>query len=309
MENRKKQLHPFMEQYIDTLQYERKLSHNTILSYENDLYEYWHFLDKEHAECKKKSYRNPLTVTKEEIESFLKVESQKSATTRAHYFTVIQSFYSFCLEEGYSKINPCETIYMPKLPQKIPVFLSYEEVEKLLNMPLKTIYDYRTKAMLELLYATGMRISELLSLTFSNIDFSECYVKVEGKGSKERIIPLNNASIQSLKIYLEEYRKDLIKHGKQYDQLFLNNRGTPITRQGFFKLLKNLCVSLGIEKEISPHILRHSFATHLLDNGADLRVIQELLGHSSITTTQIYTHVSKEHKKEEYMACFPREKE
>ena len=208
--NRKKQLHPYMKQYIDTLQYERKLSHNTILSYENDLYKYWHFLDKAHAESKKESYMDPLGVTKEQIEAFLRLSVQKSATTRAHYFTVIQSFYSFCLEEGYSKINPCEAIYMPKLPKKIPVFLSYEEVEKLLNMPLKTIYDYRTKAMLELLYATGMRISELLSLTFTNIDFVECYVKVEGKGSKERIIPLNNASIESLKIYIENYRQYLI---------------------------------------------------------------------------------------------------
>ncbi len=282
-------LNPVMQKYIDSLKYERKLSDNTILSYQNDLFSF-----------QKYSKKDPLKVTKEDIEAFIKARCDDAVTTRAHLFTVLNNFYSFCLEEELRNDNPCEGIHMPKIPERIPVYLTYEEVDTLLNMPLKTVYDYRTKAMLELLYATGMRISELLSLKPSNLNLEDNVIRVEGKGSKERVIPINDTSKYYLTLYLNDYRKLLIKPSKNYDELFLNNRGTPITRQGLFKLLKALCKSVGIEKEVSPHILRHSFATHLLNNGADLRVIQELLGHSSISTTQIYTHVSKEHLKEEY---------
>ncbi len=288
----------YMQKYIDTLQYERKLSKNTILSYQDNLKTFWEYI----------APKDPLKVTKEDIEKFLKFEQEKKVTTKAHYFTVLQNFYLFCLEEGYTKINPCETIHMPKLPDKLPNYLTYEEVDRLLDMPLKTDYDYRTKAMLELLYATGMRVSELLSLRFSNIDLENTIVRVEGKGSKERIIPFNDTSKKYLELYLNFYRPKLIKPGKNYEELFLNNRGTPMTRQGLFKLLKQLCKELGIKKNVSPHILRHSFATHLLNAGADLRVIQEFLGHSSISTTQIYTHVSKEHIKAEYTESHPRSK-
>ena len=288
----------YMQKYIDTLQYERKLSKNTILSYQDNLKTFWEYI----------APKDPLKVTKEDIEKFLKFEQEKKVTTKAHYFTVLQNFYLFCLEEGYTKINPCETIHMPKLPDKLPNYLTYEEVDRLLDMPLKTDYDYRTKAMLELLYATGMRVSELLSLRFSNIDLENTIVRVEGKGSKERIIPFNDTSKKYLELYLNFYRPKLIKPGKNYEELFLNNRGTPMTRQGLFKLLKQLCKELGIKKNVSPHILRHSFATHLLNAGADLRVIQEFLGHSSISTTQIYTHVSKQHIKTEYTESHPRSK-
>ena len=288
----------YMQKYIDTLQYERKLSKNTILSYQDNIKTFWEYI----------APKDPLKVTKEDIEKFLKFEQEKKVTTKAHYFTVLQNFYLFCLEEGYTKINPCETIHMPKLPYKLPNYLTYEEVDRLLDMPLKTDYDYRTKAMLELLYATGMRVSELLSLRFSNIDLENTIVRVEGKGSKERIIPFNDTSKKYLELYLNFYRPKLIKPGKNYEELFLNNRGTPMTRQGLFKLLKQLCKELGIKKNVSPHILRHSFATHLLNAGADLRVIQEFLGHSSISTTQIYTHVSKEHIKTEYIESHPRSK-
>ena len=280
-----------VKKYLDSLEFEKKLSKNTIKSYQNDLDEFSNTIKKE-----------LLSLTKEDILSFLEKLTQegKSATTKAHYFTVIQSFYNFYLEEGVISKNPCENLKSPKIPKKIPKYLTYEEVDKLLNMPLNTIYDYRTKAMLELLYATGMRISELLSLRHTNINFENDSVLVEGKGGKERIIPFNETTKYYLKLYLEDYRPSLIKHHKDYEELFLNNRGTPMTRQGMFKLLKQTAIKASIQKEISPHILRHSFATHLLNNGADLRVIQELLGHSDISTTQIYTHVSKEHIKKEY---------
>ena len=287
-----------MQKYIDTLQYERKLSKNTILSYQDNLKTFWEYI----------APKDPLQINKEDIEKFLKFEQEKKVTTKAHYFTVLQNFYLFCLEEGFITQNPCETIHLPKLPDKLPNYLTYEEVDRLLDMPLKTDYDYRTKAMLELLYATGMRVSELLSLRFSNIDLENTLVRVEGKGSKERIIPFNDTSKKYLELYLNSYRPKLVKQGKNYEELFLNNRGTPMTRQGLFKLIKQVCKELGIQKNVSPHILRHSFATHLLNAGADLRVIQEFLGHSSISTTQIYTHVSKEHIKSEYMESHPRSK-
>ena len=279
-------------QFLDSLKYERKLSKNTIDSYQNDLEEFFSKISK-----------SPKEVTKKDIETFLSFLDQtgKKETTKAHYYSVLNRFYLFCLDLNYVSINPCDGLHSPKLPKKIPKYLSYEEVDLLLNMPLKTVYDYRTKAMLELLYATGMRISELISLRYANLFLDEDYLVVEGKGGKERMIPFNDISKYYLTLYLEEYRPLLIKHHKDYEELFLNNRGTPITRQGMYKILKNLACDAGIQKEISPHILRHSFATHLLKNGTDLRVIQELLGHSSISTTQIYTHVSKEHMKQEYL--------
>jgi len=284
--------------YLDYLQYERKLSANTIASYRNDLHQFWHILQQP----------NVYTITEDDIKSFFKSIDEANVTTKAHYLTVIQSFYLFSIENNFTSYNPCERFKMPKLPQKIPNYLTYEEVDKLLNIPLCTVYDYRTKAMLELLYATGMRVSELLSLRFTNVDFQNDMVIVEGKGSKTRMVPFNETSEYYLKLYLNDYRSELVKKGKNYEELFLNNRGTPMTRQGFFKLLKKLCISQNIKKEISPHVLRHSFATHLLNAGADLRVIQELLGHSDISTTQIYTHVSKEHAKEEYQKAAIRDK-
>ena len=287
-----------IKKYLHSLQYERKLSKNTVNSYEENLYLFQEFLKQ----------KDLFQVTKEDILAFLKQENHKAATTKAHYFTVIQNFYLFCVEEGLTKENPCETIHMPKLPEKLPNYLTYEEVDRLLNMPLYTPYDYRTKAMLELLYATGMRVSELLSSRFTNVDLENFLVRVEGKGSKERVIPFNETSKEYLEKYIYTYRPLLIKNGKNYEELFLNNRGTPLTRQGLFKLLKTLCQKASITKNVSPHILRHSFATHLLDAGADLRVIQEFLGHENISTTQIYTHVSKEHVKKEYLEAHPRSK-
>ena len=293
----KKEYPEEIKKYLNTLQYERKLSPNTIKSYEENLEIFLDFI-------KGKSI---FEIKQNDIEEFLG-KQEKTETTKAHYLSVLNSFYLFCIYEGYTNYNPCEGIPMPRLIKKIPEYLTYEEVDKLLNIPLNTAYDYRTKAMLELLYATGMRISELLSLRYTNVDFDNDFVRVEGKGSKERIIPFNETSKKYLQLYLNQYRPVLVKKGKNYQELFLNNRGTPISRQGFFKILKNLCITTGISKQISPHVLRHSFATHLLNGGADLRVIQELLGHSDISTTQIYTHVSKEREKEEYLSSHPRSK-
>ena len=197
------------------------------------------------------------------------------------------------------KKSPCENIKSPKIEKSLPKYLTFDEVDKLLDIELYKPIDYRNKAMLELLYATGMRISELLNLTLSNVNIDDASVKVMGKGSKERLIPMGDITIKYLNMYINEYR-NLILDGKTSEYLFINYNGNRMSRQGFFKILKELADRANIEKDISPHILRHSFATHLLNNGADLRVIQELLGHENISTTEIYSHVSNEKVKEDY---------
>ncbi len=287
--------------YLNHLKYEKKLSNNTIISYQKELEEFLNFFNK----------KDILKLNEEDINRFLKyLDNDKKVMdlTKAHYITVINNFYLFCLQEEYICNNPCESIWQPKIAKKLPQVLSYEEVDKLLDININNAYNARTKAMLELLYATGIRVSELISLKFNHIDLFNDIIKVEGKGSKERIVPINQTAKKYLEIYLNNYRSLLIKKGKSCDYLFLNNLGLGISRQGFFKLLKQRAQEVNIKKDISPHTLRHSFATHLLSNGADLRVIQELLGHSDISTTQIYTHLTNEQLKKEYNNAHPRAK-
>lgn len=274
--------------YLDYLKYERKLSDNTYMSYKDNLYKFYKAIPN----------KNLLTISTNEIRDFL-YNSGVSARTRAHYLTVINSFYQYLINNNLRKDNPVETIKLPKLAKKLPNFLTVEEVDKLLNItPTKPI-DYRNIAMLETLYASGLRVSELVNLKISNIDFNECILRIYGKGKKERIVPINDTSKSALENYLHHYRDYLLK-GKTSEYVFINNFGNVISRQGFFKILKKICEENGINKTVSPHTLRHSFATHLLNNGADLRVIQELLGHSNLTTTQIYSHISNKKVYEDY---------
>lgn len=280
-----------MRLYLNYLQFERKLSKNTILSYENDLKIFSKFLEKRGS--------TDISCKCADIETFLKSIHEKNPRTRAHSLTVLKSYYQFLVEEEKILKNPCDEISSPSIPQKLPNYLTIEEVDQLFDIDLNTPYDYRNKAMLELLYATGMRISELITLRIQDVDFSSDFVHVLGKGDKDRIIPINNSAHVSLYQYYQEYRPLLLKN-RECEYLFINNRMKGISRQGFFKILKALCIQKGIKKEVSPHVLRHSFATHLLNNGADLRIVQELLGHADISTTQIYTHISDEKKKRDY---------
>lgn len=281
--------------YLNSLKYERKLSINTIESYTSNLKKYVSFIAKD-----------PISATSDDVLKYLKSEYVMKDTTIAHYFTAIHNYYRFLVENNYLKENPCESLYMPKVSTNIPKFLTYEEVDRLLDVPLNTPYDYRTKAMFELLYATGIRISELINLRFSNLDLNNDLIRVEGKGSKERVVPINETSKKYLLLYLNDYRNLLIKPNKINDYIFLNNLGTKISRVGVFKLIKSEAIRANIKKDVSPHVFRHSFATHLLNNGANLRVIQELLGHSSISTTQVYTHVTDSHLRSEYNDTHPR---
>ena len=285
-----------IDKYIDYLKYERKLSSNTISSYYDNLKKFYlHFENK-----------NILNLSTDEIRDFL-YDDKVLARTRAHYLTVLNSFYNYLISENIINYNPTETIKLPKLAKKLPEFLTIEEVDKLLNINPVKIYDYRNIAMLETLYATGVRVSELCNIKLSDINYDDCTIKIFGKGKKERIVPINESSYNALIDYINNYRPFLLK-SKTSEFVFINNFGNPISRVGFFKILKKLCSDAGIQKDVSPHTLRHSFATHLLNNGANLRVIQQLLGHSNITTTQIYSHLSNESLKNDYK-FHPRNKE
>lgn len=280
------QLREYVELYLNT---EYNTSKNTRASYAYDL--------KEFAEFYKG--RNLCYLKKEDIQEYLRKNTKIKAKTKAHYLTTINNFYQYLVSNHYIQNNPCEGIKMPKIEKKLPEYLSIEEVDDLLNITCSTIYEIRNKAMLELLYATGIRISELCSLTMSNLFLEDGFIKVMGKGSKERIVPVHEIAIDTLKNYLSYARDDLLG-SKDSEYVFISSRHTRITRQAFFKFLKRLCEEKGIKKNISPHTIRHSFATHLLNNGADLRSVQELLGHSDISTTQIYTHLSNEKLISEY---------
>lgn len=288
-----------IEDFIDYIYYERKLSKATMLNYRYDLNKYFRFLKENNLEYDK--------VTKNDVSFYLKLmHDTLNAKSIARSITTLKSFYKYLILMGRIKLNPWETIDNPKVIKKLPNVLTIEEVDDLLDISLLTKFDYRNKAMLELMYSTGLRVSEVCNLTTRDINFNNACVKCIGKGNKERIVPINDYTIYYLKKYLEF--RPLMKCSKENDYLFLNNHGYRLTRQGFEKNLYKILNEKGIDKKITPHMLRHSFATHMINNGADLRSIQILLGHSDITTTAIYTHVSNEKIKKDYEQFHPRSK-
>ena len=280
-----------IKDFINYCIFEKGLSDKTKESYENDLKIYNEFLNKKHI-------TEVEYIKSDHIKDFLKERSNEETTTIAHNLTVIKNFHTYLLKENITKENVSEFIERPKLRKSLPKTLSIEDVDKLLNIELKTPFDYRNKAMLELMYGCGLRVSELISIELNDIDMTNCLIKVFGKGSKEREIPLGEYAIYYLKEYIS--RRELLLKKKPCTKLFLNNHGLGMTRQGFFKNLKEILREKGLNPEVSPHTLRHSFATHLINQGADLRSIQEMLGHSDISTTKIYTKVSDEKVLEDY---------
>ncbi len=273
--------------FLEYLKYERRVSVNTVDSYGENL-------------LLLKNYTNKylISLKKEDIKDFLD-NVEATPRTKAHYLTVFNSFYKYLVFMDKIKSNPCDGIKAPKLEKKLPTYLTNEEIAKLFNIRLTKPVDYRNKAILEVMYATGARISEVINLELNQIDFEECIIRVVGKGKKERIIPLDDVAIDALDNYINNYRPFLIKN-ETCNYVFLNKNGEKISRQMIFKILKNLANKAGITKEISPHTLRHSFASNLLNNGANLRVIQELLGHENLETTEIYSHLQNKKIKDDY---------
>lgn len=269
----------YVEDYLLFLKTEKKLGDNTINSYMLDLEDFFKTFNGSIESC-----------TKKDILAYISTINGLEVSTVNRHISSLKSFFNYLVDESIIKVSPMEEVSSLKKAKKLPKYLSISEVDKLLNIPLNSEFDYRNKAMLELMYATGLRVSELVSIEYSNIDFENSIIRINGKGKKERIIPLGEVASYYLKVYLNDYRSKLLKRNT-YNQVFLNNHGKPITRQGFNYILENIRELTGIEKEITPHVLRHSFATHLLEGGADIRSIQEMLGHENISTTNIYTEV------------------
>lgn len=285
-----------IDEFTDYLLIDKHYSKNTLESYKSDLLRFYDFNKNKKLE----------DIKRDNIKEYLKFLNDNHLNERsiARNISSLKSFYKYLIISNKIKDNPLDSISLPKLGKKLPNTLSEDEINRLLDIKLIDNYSYRNKAMLELMYATGLRVSELVNLKVYDINLEEAIVKTMGKGSKERIIPIGDYALNALKNYIYEYRDTLLKKNLN-DYLFLNNHGKQMTRQGFFKIIKKLATEQGIERDFSPHTLRHSFATHLLDHGADLRIIQELLGHSDVSTTQIYTHVSNEQLEDTFKNYHP----
>ena len=283
------------------LQIERSLSDNSVLAYIRDV--------KKFANYAIPLELSELNIARENISNFL-AEIQKeniSPRSQARIISGIKAFYKYLIIEDYLKVNPTELIESPKIGLKLPDTLSLIEIDKLIAaVDLSTKQGERNRAIIETLYSCGLRVSELTSLQLSNIHFKEGYLKVIGKGDKERLAPIGGRAIKYLTLYINEVRNhQTIKKGHE-DFVFLNNRGAKLTRVMIFLIIQKLTEEIGLKKKISPHTFRHSFATHLIEGGADLRVVQEMLGHESITTTEIYTHLDKEYLRSNIIQFHPR---
>lgn len=286
----------YIDDYSNYLKVDKNYSLNTVESYIRDIR---FFLDYLH--------KNIIDITKKDIEDYiisnLTVYNESSIN---RIIASIKGFFKYLsMYKGF--INVSEDVECLKRKKTLPKYLSVEEVDKLLNIKLENAFDYRNKAILELLYATGLRASELINLNLSNIDLVNMVVNVYGKGSKERIVPISKIAINYLDLYINQYRNMLFVKGKKTnDVLFLNNHGERMTRQGLYKMIGKIAIAQGINKEITPHVLRHSFATHMIEYGADIRSVQELLGHENVITTEVYTHLADNFIKESYKEYFNR---
>lgn len=288
-----------LQVFLDFLSVEKGLSVNTVLSYSRDVQKLFRFFRKEKIHW--------LKAGEEDLIRFIHHQSRAGLSPRsmARVISSLKSFYRFLVLDGILKKNPAVDLSSPKTWLALPKFLTVKEVESLLRQPdEENVRGVRDKAMLELLYATGLRASELVSLKIKDLNLEDGFLLCLGKGGKERLVPIGESAVRAVRKYLDEARSKLLKQSSEF--LFVTQRGRIFTRQGFWKLLKGYARKAGLDLKISPHILRHSFATHLLERGADLRSVQLMLGHSQITTTQIYTHVSRKRLRRVYDKFHPR---
>lgn len=293
---------PFLKNYTHYLRIERGIANNTMQSYLFDLQKLTAYLEEFSVDV------SPITISEEEVKNFVYHLSKKvSARTQARVISGLKSFFQYLLVENYRKDFPMELIETPKLGRKLPDTLSLEEINKLIAaVDLSKEGGERNKAILETLYGCGLRVSELVELKISDLFFDEGFVKVTGKGNKQRFVPMSNFTKKIIQIYQTEIRTHLPIQKGYEDILFLNRRGKKLTRAMVFTVIKQLAEKIGLHKNISPHTFRHSFATHLLENGADLRAIQMMLGHESITTTEVYVHLDRSHLNKVMLQFHPR---
>lgn len=291
-----------LKDYKDYLKIERGLSSNTITNYGLDIEKLIGFLEQHDAK------ESPLEVSRETIQNFVHdVAKQMNPRSQARIISGLKGFFNFLIFEGYRSDNPVDLIETPKIGRKLPDTLSTEEIDELIAaIDLSHPQGERNRAMLETLYGCGLRVSELISLKLSDLFFDEGFIKVTGKGDKQRFVPIGALNMKYLNTYIHEVRVHLAIKKEYLDFVFLNRRGAKLTRAMIFTMVKNLSEKIGLRKNISPHTFRHSFATHLLENGADLRAIQQMLGHESITTTEVYMHVNRQHLTQVLQQFHPR---
>ncbi len=294
-------MNKLIHEFINYLSVERGLALNTLESYGRDLRQYSQYLQAGDDEALDLASRAQI------VDYLLHLQKQGKATaTIARRLAALKAFYQFLVREKYLEKDPTANLESPKLEKRLPKVLTIREVELLLAEPdPSSPAGLRDRAMLELLYATGIRVSELVSLNLPDVNLDMGYIRCTGKGSKERIVPMGSMAIASVREYLDHGRGRLVRD-REEQALFVNHHGRRLTRQGFWKIVKKYAEDAKIDKEITPHTLRHSFATHLLENGADLRSVQEMLGHADISTTQIYTHITRGRLKEVYARTHPR---
>jgi len=288
--------------FINFLRIERNLSKNTIEAYSNDLTRYYYYL-------KDKQILLPTSIDLPIIREYINLLANLGLceTTLSRNISTIKTFHKYLVEENFSEENPTEFLHAPKLPAKLPKILDLDEIEQLLEVIDTTkLKGLRDNAIIETLYSTGIRVSELISLKMPDIFLEQNVIRVFGKGMKERIVPFGNRASESINKYIIGARINLIRKQKSKNYVFLNLRGAPISRMGVWKMIQTYVVLSGINKQVSPHVFRHSFATHLLEGGANLRAVQEMLGHSDISTTQIYTHLNKEFIIKQHKKYHPR---
>ena len=288
------------------LQLERSLSENSIEAYLRDVKQFSDFLEHQKISV------GPERVQQQHVEQFLKwvSELEMSARTQARMLSGLKAFFKYLLMEDMIDVSPTELLEAPKIGRKLPEVLSREEIDGIIEaIDLSKPEGERNKAILETLYSCGLRVSELINLRLSNLMLEEGFVRVIGKGDKERIIPIGSVAIKHINLYIDHIRNHMGSIDKSSeDILFLNRRGKQLTRVMIFTIIKNLAAKAGVEKKVSPHTFRHSFATHLVDGGADLRAVQEMLGHESITTTEIYTHLDRDYLRQAIIEFHPRSK-
>lgn len=290
-----------LQDYLHFLKVERQLAENTISSYKRDLTAYISWLSNNLAPAD--------TIDQQLITNYLHLlkEQGKSSRTISRHISSIRSFHQFMLRDKVTDTDPTVHLELPKLEKKLPRVLSVSNIDKLIKaVGTSTPQSIRDTAILELLYGTGMRVSELIGMDADDINLTMGFVRVFGKGSKERIIPLGSTAVKACTSYLKDVRPEFVSSGASKDALFLNARGGRLTRQSIWSLLQDVSKNAGLTQKLTPHMLRHSFATHLVENGADLRAVQEMLGHADISTTQIYTHVSRTRLKDVYSQFHPR---
>lgn len=279
----------YLKEYQNYLRLERGLSENTIANYSFDIEKLFFFIEL------KAISETPITVKEETIQQFIyEIAKEVNARSQSRIISGLKSFFNFLVFEDYRKDTPMELIEVPKVGRKLPDTLSTNEIDQLISaIDLSKNEGERNRAMLETLYSCGLRVSELIGLKLSDLFFEEGFVKVTGKGNKQRFVPIGKLTEKYINFYIESYRNHLKAAKGHEDILFLNRRGKQLTRAMVFTIIKDLAVKIGLKKTISPHTFRHSFATHLLENGADLRSIQLMLGHESITTTEVYMHLDR----------------